>query len=196
MRRSPPAPGAVGRFTGGAAGAYDAHAVRALAYAASTVALCALIAAACQGDPVGSAGGAAGGGQGGAGGCPTAPHAAFELTITAADGTVPADTAIEVAWSVGKQGFELDDRSTWLSLVDGNVVCDVDTSVDAAPPKALATLVCQLWTTGPTRVTVTAKGYAPIEQTLAPKRSDRCDVVLTGQVALVLRRPAPDAGSE
>lgn len=155
------------------------------------VALSAFGAEACQdGPPVG--GGSAGGGQGGAGGCPSGPHASFRLTITAVDGAVPPDTALDVAWSVGKQTFELDEQATWKSLVDGNVVCDVDPN--APPPTGLKQLVCELWTTGPTDVTVRAKGYSDRQQTLAPKLSERCGGALTSDAALVLARPVPDAG--
>lgn len=161
--------------------------------ALSVLALAAAPLGACEDEPP-SGGGGAGGGQGGGGGCPTGPHAAFELTVTADDGPVPADAELEVAWSVGKQTFSLDDPATWKSLVDGNVVCDVDPK--APPPKDLAKLVCQLWTTGPTRVTVTAKRYETVEETLAPKIVEACDAPLTDKVARVLRRVKPDGGDD
>jgi hypothetical protein len=161
---------------------------------ASSAALAVALVAACRDDSSGGSGGGAGHGQGGGEPCPTGPHAAFELTLTAEDGPVPADTAIEVAWSVGKQTFSLDDATTWKSLVDGNVVCDVDAK--SPPPKALTKLVCQLWTTGPTRVTVTAKRYDAIDETLVPKLVEACDAPVTDKVGRVLRRTKADGGHE
>jgi hypothetical protein len=167
--------------------------VRLRALVASAVVVVSL-ATACRDEPgVGGAGGGVAG-QGGAGGCPTQPHAAFQLGITADQGAVPADLRLVVTWSVGKQAFDLADVSTWRSLVDGNVICDVD--ADAGSPTARSKLTCELWTTGPTQVALTAKGYAELDRTLTPKLTGACDLPPTEDVALVLRRPQPDAGEE
>jgi hypothetical protein len=161
---------------------------------AISLAAAVLLATACHDEAGVGSGGTGGTGQGGAGGCPTGPHAAFTLTITAADGPVPEDTALEITWSAGKQSFELDQPSTWKTLEDGNLVCDVDRK--HGPPVGLEKLVCELWTSGAADLVVIARGYQKRTQTLSPTMSERCNGPLTTDVAIELVRPTPDAGVE
>ncbi|MFO0761679.1 MAG: hypothetical protein U0359_34875 [Byssovorax sp.] len=133
------------------------------------------------------------GGAGGEGGaCPMGPQAMFTLTITAESGPLPEDTEVVVSWSAGTEpAFVLDDKSTWKTLDESNLVCDLDPE---KPPKHLAALVCHVWSNGATKVNVTASGYAPFEQTFVPLMSEHCHgpVPTTEEVKLVR---AEDAGS-
>ncbi|HSN96932.1 MAG TPA: hypothetical protein VLS89_01500 [Candidatus Nanopelagicales bacterium] len=149
-----------------------------------TAAVGAAAAGACDGGGGGSGG--AGGGMGGAGGCPIAPEALFTITVRAVDGLVPEDTTIRVTWSVGEEPlFELDDPGTWKTLDQANLVCDVD---PAAPPEDLAELHCQIWSNGPTRVEVSADGYAPYDETLTPMMSELCEGPVPQEVRIELAR--------
>ena len=135
------------------------------------------------------------GGTGGAGGaCPMGPQAMFDLTITAADGDVPPTTKIDVSWSAGQEPtFDLDQPSTWETIDQANIVCEVDAM---KPPEHLAALVCHLWTTGATKLVVAAKGYTTFEMTYTPEFSDHCKALIPRAIHVELA-PAPkdDAGA-
>ncbi|AKT38607.1 uncharacterized protein CMC5_027540 [Chondromyces crocatus] len=150
--------------------------------------LCSLMTGACDdGDGTGGAGGE---GEGGQGGCPTELAAQYTITVRSADGPVPPDTTIRVTWSVGEEpAFHLDDPSTWLSLDEGNVVCDVDPEEPA--PTALRELHCQIWTNGPTQVEITAEGFVDYDETLNPATSQECGGPIPLQVDIELA-PSPD----
>lgn len=141
--------------------------------------LCVGLAAAC-GPPAPSSssqGGAGGGatGGGGTGGCLMMPTPSFALRVlAAAGGPVPPDTTVLVKWSAGEEPeFHLDDKSTWGTLENANIVCDVDPT--APPPTDLAALECSLWTAGPTEVIVSAKGFVPKDRTFSPDPSTDCN---------------------
>ncbi len=90
--------------------------------------------------------------------CPTGPQAMFEITIKAEDGPVPPSTTVDVSWSAGDEPtFALDDPSTWKTIEQANLVCDVDPA--KPPPSDLAALVCHMWTTSPINLVVKAQGY-------------------------------------
>ena len=141
-------------------------------------------------DSTGPNGGSAGGGA-----CPTAPEPLFNVTIVADSGPVPSDTRVEVDWSAGDEdAFVLSEKGTWKTVAEGNVVCDVDR--DAGPPADLESLVCHLWTSGATDVTVIARGFIGGEKrTLQPKEVDGCDKPVPSDVKVVLTREV-DAGAE
>jgi hypothetical protein len=81
--------------------------------------------------------------------CPMGPQAMFELTITARGGPVPLSTKVDVSWSAGDEpSFILDEPSTWKTIEQANLICDVDPT--QPPPHDLDALVCHLWTTGAT----------------------------------------------
>jgi len=149
-----------------------------------------LMAPACKDDPTTGAGG--GGGSGGVGGCPTEVAAQFTLTIAAADGSLPESLSLLVTWSAGPEPeFLLEDPSTHLGLEGSNVVCAVDPEV---APEDRASLVCQLWTSGATRVqVVTTAEYEPIDETFSPELIEDCDVPVPSHVSVELM-PAMDAG--
>lgn len=134
-------------------------------------------------------------GAGGSGGCPdnALPEPLFTITVRTEDGApLPPDTALRVRWSAGEEPvFALDDASTWLTLEDNvNVECDVDR--DQPPPTDLHELACELWTAGATEVEVSATGYVPRTQTLAPRQVDGCEEPVPSDVELILE-PDPDA---
>lgn len=118
--------------------------------------------------------------------CPTGPVALLILSIHAPSGPVPADTALTVSWSAGTEPtFQLDDPTTWGSLDNGaNVICDVNPNLP--PPTDLMTLVCHLWTSGATFVTVTAKGYEEWASTLKPVVDPECKGPVPTQVDVAL----------
>lgn len=101
------------------------------------------------------------------------PQAMFELTLKADEGPLPPSTKIDVSWSAGQEPtFALDDPSTWKTIEQANLVCDIDPS--KPPPQDLAALVCHLWTTGATNLIVKAKGYTRFEKTYVSAYSDHC----------------------
>lgn len=135
------------------------------------------------------------GGAGGAGGaCPMGPQAMFDVTITAQGGDVPQDTTIDVSWSAGQEPrFNLDQPSTWMTIDQANVICDVDAM--KPPPEHLAALVCHLWTTGATNVVVSAKGFTTFEMTYASMFSDHCKALVPTAISIELApTPKDDAG--
>jgi hypothetical protein len=147
--------------------------------------------AACEDGPSGSTSGTSG--SGGEGGCSPAPEALFTLTVTAPNGPVPADIEVRVTWSAGEEpAFELDDPSTWRTLEEGNVVCDVER--DAGPPIELAALVCHLWTSGATRVAIEASGYVDYDETFAPEQSELCEHPIPRAIDVLLT-PETDGGA-
>ncbi|HZF51432.1 MAG TPA: hypothetical protein VE093_22400 [Polyangiaceae bacterium] len=135
------------------------------------------------------------GGQGGAapdGGCLMTPQPIFTVTISAEEGTVPPDTSLTVTWSEGEEPvFKLNDPSTWSSLDDANVICDVDPS--KPPPTDLAALVCRLWTSGATAIEVKAEGYRRHAETLVPMKNEECEGPVPEEV-LVTLTAEEDAG--
>ena len=111
---------------------------------------------------------------GGAGGCLMTPKPSFALKVLVSKGgPVPPDTTVEVRWSAGEEPpFRLDDPKTWGTLETANVVCDVDH--DKPPPEDLPALTCSLWTSGPTEVTVSAKGFVTKDRTFTQDPSTDC----------------------
>ncbi len=160
-------------------------------FAAAALVL-ALSLAAC--DETGGTGGSGGSsGQGGHGGCPNDPQALFTLTLRAKAGPLPLDTRLKVTWSAGPEpDLVLGDPSTYKTIDEANVVCQLDPG--APPPEDLAELVCKLWTSGATRIEVTATGYAPHDQTYTPMQSDRCEGPVPSEIAIELTADV-DAGS-
>lgn len=115
------------------------------------------------------------GGAGGSAGCLVTPQPTFALRVLEeAGGFVPPDTTIEVMWSAGNEApFHLDDPETWGTLETSNMVCDVDPA--QPPPKDLIRLNCALWTSSPTAVRVSAKGYATKERTYTAEPMTACE---------------------
>ena len=103
------------------------------------------------------------------------PKPSFSLRVlVSAGGPLPPDTTVEVRWSAAKEPpFHLDDPSTWSTLETANIVCDVDATMP--PPTDLAVLTCSLWTSGPTEVTVSAKGYITKDRTFTEDPSADCN---------------------
>ncbi|MDI1429292.1 hypothetical protein [Polyangium sorediatum] len=136
------------------------------------------------------------GGHGGEGGCPVRPpEPLFVLDIRAEGEPLPPDLRIVVEWSAGDEPpFDLSDATTWKTLDDGaNFVCNVDRS--KPPPTDLATLLCELWTSGPVNVLVTAEGFEPHAETLKPAMSELCGTLTPMEVAILLSRAKMDAGA-
>jgi hypothetical protein len=115
----------------------------------------------------GASSASASGAGGGSGGCAATPRPNLLLDVRAAGGALPPDTTIVADWSGGEAGpWVLDDPKTWRPLDESNLVCDVDPQ---NPPKLpLMQLHCQVWTTGATRIRVSAPGRSPFDRTLAP----------------------------
>ncbi len=123
----------------------------------------------------------------GAGGCPSSPEPAFDLTLAVkGGGYLPSDTTLDVDWSGGQEPtFALDDVSTWLTLADGtNVECDLDPT--ATPPVEIASLVCHVWTLGPTHIDASGTGYETWSATLSPDEDETCEEPRTRQIHVAL----------
>ena len=121
------------------------------------------------------------------------PQAMFELTLKAANGPVPPSTTLDVSWSAGPEPtFALDDPSTWKTIEEANVVCDVDPT--QPPPHDLAALVCHLWTGGATKVVVNAKGYTRFEKTYVPTQSEHCNSRVPTAVSVEISPEPQGAG--
>lgn len=162
----------------------------------AALALGATVSLACTGGGTGTTSGTSGaGGDGGAGGdCPMGPQAMFTLTITAEGSAVPSDTRVVVSWSAGTEPtFSLDDKESWKTLEESNLVCDVDPH--GPPPSDLPALVCHVWSNGATKVEVSASGYAPFEETYVPMQSEHCHGLVPTQIEVKLTR-AEDAGTK
>lgn len=150
-------------------------ALRALACAA---AIAAIPAGGCEPPDTSSGHGGEGAGTsggGGAGGCLMTPKPTFTLRVkVAAGGPLPPDTTVEVRWSAAEEpAFHLDDPSSWSTLETANIVCDVDPA--KPPPVDLPVLTCSLWTSGPTEVTVSAKGFLTKDRTFTQDPSTDCN---------------------
>jgi len=148
--------------------------------------VCAVASGACK-DGGGGTGRSGTAGAGGAGGCPTQPEPLLTITVRAQDGPLPPDLTLLVTWSAGQEPtFRLADPSTWKTLDEANLVCDVDRA--APPPTDLAALSCQLWTHGPAAVEVKAEGYSRYEETLTPATSEACEGPVPKHVDIELSR--------
>lgn len=132
-----------------------------------------------------------GGGEGGVGGaCPTGPQALFDITIKAAEGPVPPSTSVDVSWSAGNEPtFKLDDPSTWKTIEETNLICDVDPS--KPPPSDMPALVCHMWTTSPIDLVVKAQGYTRFEKTYVPTHSDHCNALVPSAISVEIT-PMPE----
>ncbi len=131
---------------------------------------------------------------GGEAGCYNGPPVPlFVVTISAFEGTLPADTSVLVKWSTGEEPiFLLDDPSSWKTREDGsNLVCDVE--LDAGAPTELESLRCELWTSGATELVVSGGQLPQHEQTLVPLDVPGCDEPVASDVEVVLG-DMPDGG--
>ena len=120
----------------------------------------------------------------------------FELTITAKGGPIPLSTKVDVSWSAGEEPtFALDEPSTWKTIEQANLICDVDPT--QPPPHDLDALVCHLWTTGATNLVVKAKGYERFEKTYVSTFSDHCKSLVPTAVSVEISpEPQGTGGSE
>lgn len=130
----------------------------------------------CDGwESTSGSGGSGAGGEGGASGCLVVPQPTFALRVLVeAGGPLPPDTTVEVMWSAGKEPpFHLDDPSSWGTLDTANIVCDVDPA--GGPPLDLEVLSCELWTSSPTEVRVSAKGHVTEQSTYTAEPPEECN---------------------
>jgi hypothetical protein len=141
--------------------------------------------------------------------CPRS-QAAFRLQVTAIDGNLPVDTELTVSYQGSRQ-----ERYDFYDMGAGNVdvccrpsgsawpataalptvACTPGSSPDASVAPNVedagsrAALVCQLWTSGPAEVDVTATGYAELDQVLQAELLDNGCGVQTTDVRVTLERP-------
>lgn len=173
--------------------------------------------ASCK-DPgtIGVGGGGGEGGAGGARGCPedeTAPL--FTLHVLTKEPSLPEDLELSVSWSGGDEPVVLIADPSTYGTIEDNVVC-IRKKLDdgggggaggygesgaeasstggdgGAPPSD--ELLCELWTSGPTRVRIDATDFVPIDETLAPATTDGCDrpVASEVEIELVVDEPEED----
>lgn len=87
----------------------------------------------------------------------------------------------------------MNDPSTWSTLDEGaNVVCNVDRN--SPPEQPLEALICALWTSGATKVEVSAEGYQDAEETFTSPQSELCEGPIPSKVTLTLVAES-DAGA-
>lgn len=157
---------------------------------------------ACSEGSTGSGTGAGGGdgGGGGAAACPDGLSPLFTLRVRGPGDALPLDLALDVTWSAGDEPtVSIDDPSSF-GTSESNVICALvaPTSDGEGGGEAATTggeggasadrgeLLCELWTSGPTRVRVEAEGFVPIDETLAPETLDGCDRPVHSEVPLEL----------
>ncbi|MCA9630351.1 MAG: hypothetical protein KC766_21925 [Myxococcales bacterium] len=97
--------------------------------------------------------------------CP-GPQATFDVRIFAMDGPLPDDTRVDVMFSSGEEVYRLDQPEAPLEAVRCSRELEADLPV---------ALECALWTNGPASVTVTATGYADLQQELVHEH-DECGI--------------------
>jgi hypothetical protein len=181
--------------------------------------------ASCDGSGGGGPGGVGGGGgAGGAPGCPDEVAPLFTLRVAAAEGSLPEDLQLQVSWSAGDEPpVQIADEASYGTSAD-NVVCvrnpaaNTGTTVatvgtasgaggagGAADPSTTAgtgggapadELLCELWTSGPTRVRLEAMGYVPFDETLPPATTDGCDRPVPSEVAVEVVAEEPAEAEE
>jgi hypothetical protein len=132
--------------------------------------------------------------------------ATFRVQLTASGGELPRDTTVEVAYGSNTETFDLrhhngDNQDVCCRVVatPANTLESVscDSASDAGAERQRAAIQCELNTNGAARLTVTASGYAVLEQTLAAERLEgggyeHCDALATRDVFVELFRG--DAG--
>lgn len=91
----------------------------------------------------------------------------FFLTVSAEDGTLPADLSLDIKYGGGDETLE------WSRNLKGQIVFCAAVATEfgagaggASESKSYSSLECELWTDGPATVTATAKGFEPIERDL------------------------------
>ena len=116
--------------------------------------------------------------------CPAGSVPAFMLTISTIEGALPPDTLVSVRYGGGVEEYSLQ-----VPPSAPEVVFCGPTEVDAGTRDAGATrsLTCELWTNGPTQISVTASGFEDLQEDLAVQFNS-CGIE-TRKVSLVLRRP-------
>lgn len=159
----------------------------------------ALTASAACGDGGGGGDASGTGGGGGAGGgglvCPEGAAPLFTLRVHGPGGDLPADLELLVSWSAGDEPAVLVDRPATHGTSASNVICALvplaatgggDGGAAADAPLEDVELVCELWTSGPTRVRLAADGYVAIDETLVPATTEGCDRPVPSEVTIEL----------
>jgi hypothetical protein len=158
--------------------------------------------AACSEGSGGTSAGAGGGdgGGGGAAACPDGLLPLFTLRVRGPGDDLPDDLALDVSWSAGDEPtVSVDDPESY-GTSESNVICALvaptfqgeggaqaaTTGGEGGASADRGELLCELWTSGPTRVRVEAAGFVPIDETLAPETLDGCDRPVPSEVPLEL----------
>jgi hypothetical protein len=170
---------------------------------------------ACK-DGIGASGVGGGGGQGGEGGasvCPTEVAPLFTLRVGGPGGALPDDLVLSVSWSAGDEPpVILADASTFGSSAS-NVICarvpaalEGEGGGDPSGPSGAGgqgggssageDLLCELWTSGPTRVVLEASGFLTVDQTLPPATLEDCDRPVPSTVEIVIEVEEDDDEDE
>ncbi len=156
-------------------------------------------------------GGAGGSGTGGAPGCSDEVAPLFTLHVIVAEGELPEDLKLHVSWSAGDEpAVTLGDASSYGTSED-NVVCvrrpaegptgaggdggdggGEATTGGEDQGESLDELLCELWTSGPTRVQLDAAGYLSFDETLPPATTEGCDRPVPSDVEIELVIDEPD----
>ncbi len=175
------------------------------AAALAVVALVGLRASAACNDGSGGGSSSGEGGAGGVGGgasCPEGVAPLFTLRVRGPEAVLPADLVLDVSWSAGDEPQVVLGDPGSLGTSTSNVICAlVPPTIDGeggGPPEPTGEgggapsvgdegeLLCELWTSGPTRVRLVAVGFAPLDETLVPVTVDGCERPVPSEVPLEL----------
>jgi hypothetical protein len=105
--------------------------------------------------------------------------AAFDLTVRAVSGALPADTKLEVKYGGGNETYQLGTPGE-----PDVVLCHEDAPDGGDAGAEVSALHCKLWTQAAATVTVSATGYPTVKQDLEAKAIDEC--IQTVPVEIVL----------
>jgi hypothetical protein len=124
------------------------------------------------------------------------PTMAFKVLLVAVDGPLPEDTMLRVKHgsATGTEDFRLDADFPSSDVVfccrstrDGECTEAGDADGGPAPVEGM---LCELWTDGAARVTVTASGYPELDENLEARSSEGC----LQTVDVTLKLESRDAG--
>lgn len=100
----------------------------------------------------------------------TKVQAAFDLSVRAVSGPLPADTMITVGYAGGEETYRLDTAQQLEVVLCNKVAPD---GGDAGG-KEVTAVHCKLWTQSAATVTVTSNAYPTVERDLTAVKKNGC----------------------
>lgn len=106
---------------------------------------------------------------------------AFDLTVNAVSGALPADTEILVEYGGAKESYRLDTGDAGQEVV----LCKEHGTDGGDAGKAVTSVTCKLWTQATSTVTVSGGGFPTVTEDLKPKYDDdKCLETVPVSIAL------------